>query len=384
MSGTVLLITMLIMAMLGIYIFAVWRRVRIPPLRVSPDSDISEIVSETNVWLTKLKAEHRFSSVTLVMRDGKELFAGAYGFTDASRRISLTVSSSMRIASVSKQFTAAAILLLVGQNKIDLDASIDVYLNEIPYKDIKVRHLLNQTSGIPDLYMKLWSKKKTNEVLTIQAVVELSSNSGQGTSFDPGERFTYSNTNFVLLAAIVERISGLSFEDFMQLNIFNPLGMKESRVWYLRSKKPALDGQTKTYNMYARRKRARDLEMTTLDGVAGDGAIFTSVRDIIIWNQFWTNGRRLVSPDILQLAFESGEENKSLEVSYGFGWVLEDRASWHNGMWLGANAYLWRSNNGKDVLFLADNGSNVCFDKIVEELKNTFFAEDFLEQTGTR
>lgn len=375
MSGTMWLITMLIPAMLGIYIFAVWRRVRIPPLKVSPESEISEIVSETDAWLTKLKAEHKFSGVTLVIRDGKELIAGAYGFADAGRRTSLTVSSPMRIASVSKQFTAAAILLLVSQNKLDLDAPIDVYLNEFPYKGIKVRHVLSQTSGIPDSYMKLWGKKKTEKTLTIQAVVALISDSGQDTSFNPGERFAYSNTNFVLLAAIVERISGLSFEDFMQLNIFKPLGMKESRVWNLLSKKPALDGQTKTYNMYAKRKRARDLKMTNLDGVAGDGAIFTSVRDIGIWNQFWTSGRGLVPPEILQLAFEAGEENKSPEVSYGFGWVLEDNASWHNGMWLGANAYLWRSNNGKDVLFLADNGSNVCFDKIVEELKQTFFAD---------
>ena len=133
MSGTMWLITMLIPAMLGIYIFAVWRRVRIPPLKVSPESEISEIVSETDAWLTKLKAEHKFSGVTLVIRDGKELIAGAYGFADAGRRTSLTVSSPMRIASVSKQFTAAAILLLVSQNKLDLDAPIDVYLNEFPY-----------------------------------------------------------------------------------------------------------------------------------------------------------------------------------------------------------------------------------------------------------
>jgi len=172
-----------------------------------------------------------FSGSVLVARNGHVLFTRNTGFANYETLQDINENSVFQLASSSKQFTAMSILLLNKEGKIDLDASVTQYLPELPYTNVTIRNLLNHTSGLPDyigFLNRYWHDKGVNpnneDVVSIMAEKKLK------LKFKPGSRFVYSNTGYVVLAAIVERISGLTFPQFAKKNIFEPLGMKNTFI----------------------------------------------------------------------------------------------------------------------------------------------------------
>jgi CubicO group peptidase (beta-lactamase class C family) len=336
-----------------------------PTLEVAKGDSESVRLEKTEAWIQGLHDSGNFNGGVLIIKNGKTILSRCWGHTDASQEKEITSKTSMRLASVSKQFTAAAILVLAEQEKIGLDDLVVDHLKGFPYDDVTIRHLLNMTSGIPDSYMDLANEHKENlgECLEVSDVVDLVATYPRARSNQVNEVHRYSNTSYVLLAAIVESASGLSFEQFMDDELFGLLAMKNTRVWNLVSKDETFPGKAKTFS------GSSDLEPTFLDGVAGDGAVFCSLDDFVIWDQFW-RGNDLVSPDLINQAFARPRLSDGSRPNYGFGWVIEGDGHWHNGSWLGAATYTWQDENLYVVIL--DNSSSLIVDSMGLEIRGAF------------
>jgi CubicO group peptidase (beta-lactamase class C family) len=339
----------LIVFLICIFCLALWM-MKVPDLEVSRDDP--EASQKLENWLDALHAGRisKFNGTVLVRRGEDVLIRKAYG-TDGQDR-PLNMETPLRLASVSKQFTAVGVLTLVQAGRVDLEAPISDYFPNCPFT-ASVGSLLNNTSGIPD---DIYHLAETDVLLTLEGVETLMCSG----DIQQGDReFVYSNTGYLLAARLIERVTGQSFEAYMQAAVFDPLEMKNSRVWNLVSTEPFPDRGT-GFQMSRKGKRAH--EVTLLDGVAGDGGVFSTVTDLENWDRFWSDDR-LLSKDLKQLALAPGE-NK-----YGFGWVRDGDLAWHNGSWLGARTYYSRNLRTGDLVILLENGSSPVVDNIANKIE---------------
>lgn len=340
---------------------------KVPELKLTPDMSQSQKVETIDNWFLNLQKENKFNGIVLYVNEGKKLLAKGYGYTNHKKESELTENSSLRLASVSKQFTAAGIMLLKEKNIIDYDDLVSKYISGFPYEKVTIRHLLNQVSGVLDIYMELADTQKGKiPYMTNEKAVNLIINENRKAKTLPNEEFQYSNTNYIILARLIEIISGLSFEDYMQKEIFTPLGMLNTRVWNLKSKDKTFKNKADDFDNF--QGDTKELKPTFLDGIAGDGAVFSSAKDMFLWDKFWYENS-LIEDKNLKEAFKKPTLNNGKESDYGFGWLITEKGMWHNGAWLGANTIIIRNTERKNCLVILDNSSNIFFDKIIEELK---------------
>jgi len=319
-------------------------------------------------WLKELHKNHHFNGGVLLIKNDSVIFKETFGFTDHTRSNELNEHSAFRLASVSKQFTAAGIMLLKEQEKLDFDDPITKYLPSLKYKGSTIRHLLNHSSGIPDAYMGFPKKykKEMGAELEISEVVNLLAKADLPYTSKPNETFQYNNTGYVLLAAIVESVSGESFESFMNRELFSKLEMHDSRVWNLVTKNP--DFTNKTGSFRIKNDKTIELPPGVFDGLSGDGGIFCSLNDFITWNQFWEKND-LLSQETIAEAFKKSTFKNGKENTYAFGWnVMDNGGAWHNGSWLGARTLIARNGNLKNCIVVLDNSSSIHVDFIGQQL----------------
>lgn len=341
----------------------------VPKLVISENTPLPEKIKMIDDWLIQLNQSKKFNGAILLAKKGQPLLMQTYGFAgtqNLGKEDKLNQHSSFRLASLSKQFTAAGIMLLNEQKRLDYDDLVRQYIDDFPYPEVTIRHLLNQTSGIPDLYLKLATKhKKSIDILSNEKAVDLIiQHHAKGKL--PNEKFEYSNTNYILLARIIELISGQSFEDFMNKNIFQALGMEHTRVWNLLSKEKSFVNKTVGFS-YESKDLIKAVEPTFIDGVAGDGGVFSSIYDLLKWDAFWYKND-LISPENLAEAFKKPVLNNGEISKYGFGWMVEKNGQlWHNGSWLAANSMFIRNVDKKTCFVLLDNSTNPFFNKIIKQ-----------------
>lgn len=348
------------------YFFLVF--LKVPNLTIPPLATEEQKLDLVDNYLRKLHEEGKFNGAVLLARHHKPLLMKTYGYTDATKAEKLTINSSFRLASLSKQFTAAGVLRAEKLGLLDIDLAVSDYLEDFPYPTVTIRRLLNQTSGVPDNYMRLAQRNQgsLDGPLTISDVVRLVSEEKEPLAHAPGKVFTYSNTNYVLLAGIIEAVSGKSYEEFMRDELFVPLEMKHTRVWNLVSSDKTFPGKTEGFASSELKPTA--LKPGFLDGVAGDSAVFSSISDFLIWDQFWS-GNDLIDKERLQLAFQPVNLPNQKMSDYGFGWVVEKKGfHWHNGAWLGARTYIGRNAEKGTALVLLDNSENLRMDNIAREV----------------
>ncbi len=338
-----------------------------------PDLDIPENASEQekivliDSWFEELNAQNKFNGAVLIAKKGKPLLIKGHGFTNYHKNEKITKKSSFRLASLSKQFTAAGIMLLKERGLIEYDHLVSKYIDNFPYQEVTIRSLLNHTSGVPDRYLDLAEDyKKAVDILSNKKAVNLLIMNHPKAEFVPFEKYEYSNTNYILLARIVEVVSERTFEDYMKIELFNPLGMQNTRVWNLLSKEKTFKNKTGGFHTFF--GYATEMRPTFVDGVAGDGAVFSSVNDFLIWDQFWYENE-LLTQDNLKEAFEIPSLKSDNVSTYGFGWGIHDNTTRHYGMWLAANTFIIRNTDKKTCIVLLDNSFNIFFRKIVEQLQ---------------
>jgi len=335
-------------------------------MNINSDTPQTEKIELLDQWFSELHEQNKFNGVVLIAKEGKPLLSKGYGFSDYQQTQKLTENSSLRLASVSKQFTAAGIMLLHEKKQLNYDDLVSKFISGFPYQSVTIRQLLNQTSGIPDIYQALEEIGKEGiSILTNQIVVDLLLTKNIPAESLPNEKYQYCNTNYILLAHLIEIIAEKSFEDFMQTEIFEPLGMENTRVWNRNSAEKTFKNKADDFENH--NGKITEIKPTFYDGVAGDGAVFSSLNDLLKWDQFWYENP-LISPDNLQEAFKPVTLKNGEISSYGFGWLITEEGMWHNGTWMGANTIIIRNIKKKRVLVILDNSTNLFFDKILDEL----------------
>ena len=261
----------------------------------------------------------------LVVRDGKVIVRRSYGMADLESRVVATPGTNYRLASVTKQFTAAAILLLAEDSKLSLDDPVSRWLPSLPEKTrtVTVRQLLTHTSGIVDYEDVIPAGASAQlhdaDVLTLLEAQD-------STYFPPGTSYQYSNSGYALLALIVERASGMSFPDFLHGRIFAPLGMSTTVAH--RDGVSAVARRAFGYTLKDGVWTRKDQSLTS--AVLGDGGIYSSIDDLAKWDAALYDSR-LLNDESRKLAFTPHTDTDDADVKYGFGWRVTGETLWHSG-----------------------------------------------------
>jgi CubicO group peptidase (beta-lactamase class C family) len=265
----------------------------------------------------------------MVIKGGKVVLAKSYGLANVEERIPCGTNTNFRLASVTKQFTAMAVMMLAERKKLSLDDRLTDFLPEFPAYGgrITLRHLLTHTSGLID-YEDVIPKGTEIPVLDRDVLRLLMLQ--DRTYFPPGTKYRYSNSAYALLALIVEARSGNTFARFLKDNLFRPLKMSNTLAY-----EPGLSVVTNRaygYSPDAGGFKRTDQSLTS--SVLGDGGIYSSVADLCRWDQaLYTD--KLVSRKMLKLAFTPGPATEHPDTGYGFGWFIGQyrglREVWHSG-----------------------------------------------------
>ena len=261
----------------------------------------------------------------LVVSNGTPIVRRSWGMADLENHVAATPSTNYRLASVTKQFTAASILLLREDGKLSLDDPIRKWLPSLPsvLDAVTIQHLLTHTSGIID-YEDVIPKGTTKQVHDADVLHLLESQ--DSTYFKPGSKYQYSNSGYSLLSLIVEKASGKTFATFLRDRIFAPLGMNNTVAYE--------EGISTISNRafgYTRRDSAwtrRDQSLTS--AVLGDGGIYSSIDDMAKWDAALYDSR-LLSDESRRLAFTPHTDTDKPDIKYGFGWRVTGETLWHSG-----------------------------------------------------
>jgi CubicO group peptidase (beta-lactamase class C family) len=272
----------------------------------------------------------------LVLKDGEPRIRASYGMADLEANVAVTPATNFRLASVSKQFTAAAILLLNEDGKLHLDDPLARWLPSLPpaTRDVTLRHLLSHTSGLID-YEDVMSPSQTAQ-LNDRDVLRLLESQDR-TYFAPGTGYRYSNSGYVLLGLVIETASGQTFTDFLRQRIFEPLGMRNT-VAHVESR-TIVPHRAYGYS-YENGKWLRTDQSPT-SATLGDGGIYSSIDDLARWDAALYDNRLLRS-DSLAAAFAPATPTDDPEIAYGFGWRITGETLWHSGESIGFRNVLVR------------------------------------------
>jgi CubicO group peptidase (beta-lactamase class C family) len=296
-----------------------------------------------------------FNGSILVAKKGTILFEHYQGYSDPFlKQDTLDPKTAFHLASVSKTFTAMATLKLWEQGKLGLDDSLNKYFPDFPYNGITIKMLLSHRSGIPNYLHYLdhykWDKRK---MVTNADVLKSLYDYRPRLDFTSGKRFAYCNTNYVLLALVIEKVSGMSFKMFLESTFFRPLQMNDTYVFTpqdVARSLPSFEWNNKRF------------PYEFLDIVYGDKNIYSTVRDMLKWDQALYAGK-LFARNTLDSAFAPYSFEKSGIRNYGLGWRMTllpngKKMLYHNGWWHGNNTVFIRLVDEEAMIVVLSNKFN--------------------------
>jgi CubicO group peptidase (beta-lactamase class C family) len=254
----------------------------------------------------------------MIIKEGRPILIKTFGLAHVEEKKPVESSTNFRLASVTKQFTAMCIMQLEEQGKLTFSQTLtDVFPNFPKYgKEITIKNLLQHTSGLFD-YESLIPDAATIQVLdkdVLNMMMGLKS-----TYFKPGSEYRYCNSNYAVLAMIVEKISGLTFAEYLKKNIFQPLGMNNTIAY----EKGISTVNHRAYGYADENGKLIPKDQSLTSAVLGDGGIYSSVNDLFKWDQaLYTE--KLVKSETLNKAFTPGELNDGRKTNYGFGWRIDE------------------------------------------------------------
>lgn len=336
--------------------------------------DFEIITNEKTQQLGSLYQElfekQKFNGNVLVAEKGKIIFQKSYGLANEKDSINLNPETKFELASVSKQFTAMGIIQLQKEGKLSYSDKISKFIPELKhYENITIENLLNHTGGLPD-YMELAEEKlDKNEIATNEDIIKLFQDNKPKKNFEPNEKWEYSNTGYLLLATIIERVSGKKFGEYLKNKIFDPLNMKNTFVYRRRFNPKKIKNYAQGY-IYSDSLKAKilpdemgkDFYVVYLDGIVGDGMVNSNIYDLLKWD------RALYKNDFInekdkKLIFSSYQTKDSTETNYGFGWMIDNSKKYkkiasHSGGWGGYITYIERHlDNDKTIIVLQNNST---------------------------
>ncbi len=292
-----------------------------------------------------------FNGAILVAKNGQIVFEQYRGYSNFVTKESLNEHSPFHIASTSKTFTGMAILKLWEEGKLSLDDSLQKYFPNLPYHGITIKMMLSHRSGLPNyLYFmdSIWDKHKemTNEDVLNALIVHHPRIQNL-----PDKRFQYCNTNFMLLALIVEKITGENFPDYMKQHVFEPLGMHDTFIFSIKD----------TANYNPTWSVSRPFLMDAYDCTYGDKNVYSTVRDLFAWDKSLYQ-HTFLKKSTLDMAFTPTSNEVRSMHNYGLAWRLfiknEDTVVYHNGKWHGTNTSFIRLVQDTATIIVLGNKEN--------------------------
>ncbi len=323
---------------------------------------VEDNVNEFNQVLKESFDRYHFNGHILVVHHGRIIFNNFIGYADFNTKDTLSSESVYQLASVSKQFTAMAIMILKERGILDYDDRMVQFIPELSgekipdYDSITIRHLLNHTAGLPNYMYFVEKYKNKNEYPYNDEVVRLLADYKMHLNFKPGTRFSYSNTGYILLALIAERVSQQPFGEFIKDNIFIPLNMHHSFVYSRTMNKNETINRLVGYKKY---RKFYPIPETRHDGVVGDKGVYSTASDLYKWDRALYSDI-LVSNETLEEAFTPGKLKNGRDIPYGFGFRIKQhnlngRMVYHNGLWNGFRTSFYRYTENNSAIIIMDH-----------------------------
>jgi CubicO group peptidase (beta-lactamase class C family) len=341
-----------------------------------PEKVTKNVRHKLDSLLKRINKRHDFHGAVLVAKNEKIVYSNQIGTADFKKKTLLNKESVFQLASVSKQFTAAAIMLLNERNQIKLTDTVNTYFPEFPYKAVTIKNLLNHTAGLPKYFWVAEHKWQQEKAPTNSEMMEFLESTDVKRYFKPGRNFDYSNTGYFVLASIVEKVSGTSFSSFLKKNIFQPLQMKHSYVYSFENdsiRKNQLDG----YRLY-RGWRHLKIPSTVNDAIVGDKNVYTTVEDLFKWTKGLNSGSFLTK-ESLALMYSKGENVYGRKVPYGFGFRIDTKGEnsiYHYGKWNGFSTGLTTYLEDNLVVIVLEHTSYNALKSLNKKIKK-IVAENF-------
>ncbi|MBI4663750.1 MAG: beta-lactamase family protein [Verrucomicrobia bacterium] len=333
-------------------------------LAASDDEDLS---SKVNRYMEKLAKAGQFSGSILIARDGEVLVSQGYSLANREHEIPNTPQTKFRLGSLTKQFTAMSILLLQEDGKLSVRDPVCRHVPDCPeaWKPITIHHLLTHSSGIPGFTE--FPDNEQFERLPTTVTNTVNRFRDKPLEFDPGSRFKYSNSGYVLLGYIIERASGQSYESFLRERIFKPLRMENSGYDH-----PWMVLRHRASGYAKRDGQLANCVYFEMDTPHAAGALYSTVEDLLVWNQA-LDRNRFVSKKSLEAMFtpEKG--------GYGYGWVIRQRfgrkCAEHGGGISGFSTFIERYPLDKVVVIVLSNYQFAVSGQIAHHLAGVVFGE---------
>ena len=318
-----------------------------------------------------------FNGAILAAKNGNIVFEDYHGFANFSTFEPITQNTPFHLASISKTFTAMVILRLMEQGKLNIDDDVQKYLPTFPYSNISIKNLLTHRSGLPNYiyFMEgaggvetIRKRNKRGRMVTVKRIFHKRTQGFEGIASNedvlqwmivhkpaieasPDRVFKYCNTNYVLLALIAEKASGISFPKYLKDSLFTPLGMSNSFVFT----KDDIPNYTPSY------MGRNPVRIEKFDCVYGDKCVYSTVRDMLQWDKALYEGN-FVSKPTLEKAFTGYSNERRGSHNYGLGWRLliepNNTIVYHNGWWHGNNTVFTRLVKDSATLIILGNKFN--------------------------
>lgn len=346
-------------------------------ISVNPQTSSSQdIASKADEYLSATGKMGKFSGAVLLAREGKVVVSQEYGLANLELNVPNTPKTKFRLGSMTKQFTAMGILMLQERGKLKIEDSICKYFPDCvaSWKDVTIHHLLTHTSGIAE-YLTLQEFRQHTLPLSAATVIETLKS--KPLNFNPGERFSYSNSGYYLLGSIIEKAAGKSYEAFLQESIFTPLQMTDTGY---DSNNRIIPNRASGYvNVADKISNASYLDMSRPYAAGG---LYSTVEDLLRWDQALYS-EKLVSPKTLEQIFTPHVKAtlRSLTGSYGYGWMIGDefnhKTLMHAGNVNGFSSFITRFPNDKATVIVLSNFENAPIEKIARDLAAIMFGEKY-------
>jgi CubicO group peptidase (beta-lactamase class C family) len=336
------------------------------------------LIAEVKAKYQTLLGNKGFSGQILIAKNGEVIFEDYKGYSNYSDKTAIIPETPIHLASISKTFTGMAALKLWEEEKLDLKAPVTKYFANFPYKEVTIEQLLSHRSGLPDYtYFMEPNKYKTVKVknkrgrwvkklklikaetpfrqglYNNQDVLDYMVTKRPAPAAMPNRVFKYCNTNFVVLALIIEKITGQDFPTYMAETIFKPLKMENTYVFSAKS----IDKYTPSYNA-----RMVPYKIEKYDCIYGDKNVYSTARDMYLWDKALTEGS-YVKESTLEMAYQPQSPINKYHHNYGLGWRIlakpnEERLVYHNGWWHGNNTVFTRLISESATIIILGNKFN--------------------------
>ncbi|TAE39112.1 MAG: class A beta-lactamase-related serine hydrolase [Sphingobacteriales bacterium] len=321
-------------------------------------------------YFKEIHKKRNFNGNVLIAKNGKIIYENAFGWADYLHRDSLTIGSKFQLASLSKPFTGTAILMLMEQGKLKLTQTVTDFFPEFPYPGITIKMLLAHRSGLINyVYFtdKIWKQKYKG--MTNMDAMALFAQYKPKPYFPPNRMFHYNNSNFMVLAAIVEKITQKPFAQYMQEAIFKPLGMKNTAIY-----STAVYEKIPVDVVGHDRNWRRSVRQDFLDGTTGDKGIYSTVGDLYLFDQAIRNSR-VLSQTTLDSAYTPQSKLQNKYFGYGLGWRIytdslhQQKVIYHTGWWHGFRHIFLRDTKQNITIILLSNLVNGSINQIDDVYK---------------